>query len=253
MLRFALLVSAHLALTVAAPQRAAAQAVRVGVAADHPVQPACTLDALGKVQPHRPWPGQELRGEASCGERGRVVWPGGPGRILVAEDEGWTNGTHCVPQVDGRVVRVDCASGAEEVVVVRPGADFGNAALSPWAGSLYFTGAAGVERLDVRTLKVAGVTRRPERMCADALDEGAREGPGAGRRGGVPAALGTTSHPARPCLSWHRLLEAAGGTGSRWISTFKGLGRWRSRLRPSRASLAPRTALCGRPGGATAT
>ena len=143
--------------------------VRMGVAADHPRQPACSVEVMSSVaaKPFVRSPTQAERAPAVVeGQVGYVVWPLDATRVLVTRDYHWGDG-HAPPATpEGRLLEVRCGEGVStDFLPPRPGVDYGNAALTRDGKHLFFSGNRGVERVDLAQRAVRDVTRRPIESC----------------------------------------------------------------------------------------
>lgn len=153
--------------------------IRSGVSADHPHQPACelTFADTGRLQiTGGPSLEAPAIGEApfcrAASPLAFVVWPAGPGHVLLTREWRWEIGTGCPPVPDGVLDRVDCRTGERTAFVPTvAGRDYANAALAADGRTLYYSGPQGVERLDLKTRQSTPFTRRPERECFSSLPD----------------------------------------------------------------------------------
>ncbi|MCA9526122.1 MAG: hypothetical protein KC549_07465 [Myxococcales bacterium] len=139
----------------------------VGVPPTHAHQPACvpmpTEDGGLTIEVSAPLACAAWRPHST-------VWPLSERSVLLASAGDWSAILPDVPA--GSLLKVDCDSGATRpFVALRPGVDYGTGALTADGRTLFFTGAEGVERLDLRTGKSATVTKNGQVACTSGTGE----------------------------------------------------------------------------------
>lgn len=91
------------------------------------------------------------------------MFPAGAGAVLVS----WAGRDEHGPLGSSSLWKVACKAGGAEVVAHHEGADFGHAALSPDAKSLFFSGPDGIYALDLARKTERRLTQASSGYCAE--------------------------------------------------------------------------------------